>query len=157
MKRPGFWAVVAIVVAIGAAGNAGKDDASTATAPAPTSTVASTSAPAPSTPAPLPPAPTSPVAVAPPTVVPAPTTVAAPVVDFLMPDLVGLDLQTAQNVIQTNGVFLSLSHDLLGSRAQLLDSNWMVCDQNIAAGERVTGEVEGTIDLGVVKREEPCP
>lgn len=38
-----------------------------------------------------------------------------------------------------------------------MDGNWKVCDQNIAAGERVTGEVEGAIDLGVVKLEESCP
>ncbi|QNG35587.1 hypothetical protein F1C76_02280 [Geodermatophilaceae bacterium NBWT11] len=74
-----------------------------------------------------------------------------------MPSLVGLDLQTAQDTIQTFGVFLSVSHDLLGSRNQVLDSNWIVCDQNVAPGQQVTGDVEGGIDLGVVKREETCP
>jgi hypothetical protein len=88
---------------------------------------------------------------------PAPATATAPVVDFAMPDLVGLDLQTAQNVIQGNGVFLSRSHDLLGMRTQVLDSNWVVCTQNIPVGQQVTGDAEGLIDLGVVKREEPCP
>ncbi|GAA4314107.1 hypothetical protein GCM10023162_20340 [Klenkia terrae] len=39
----------------------------------------------------------------------------------------------------------------------MLDSNWIVCDQNVAAGQQVTGEVEGSIDFGVVKREEGCP
>lgn len=68
-----------------------------------------------------------------------------------------MDLQTAQNTVQTYNVFYSVSHDLLGSRNQVLDSNWIVCDQNIAPGERVTGDVEGTIDFGVVKREETCP
>jgi hypothetical protein len=85
------------------------------------------------------------------------TAPAAPAVDFTMPNFVGMDLQTAQNLVQDNGVFLSLSHDLLGSRNQIVDSNWMVCDQNIAAGEHVTGDVEGQIDFGVVKRGEPCP
>jgi hypothetical protein len=74
-----------------------------------------------------------------------------------MPALVGLDLQTAQNVIQGNGVFLSRSHDLLGMRNQVLDSNWVVCTQNIPVGQQVTGDAEGLIDLGVVKREESCP
>lgn len=69
----------------------------------------------------------------------------------------GVDLQTAQNTIQSNGVFMSRSHDLLGMRNQVLDSNWIVCTQNIPAGQQVTAEAEGLIGLGVVKREEPCP
>jgi beta-lactam-binding protein with PASTA domain len=74
-----------------------------------------------------------------------------------MPDVVGMDLQSAQNLIQTYGTFLSRSHDLLGSRSQVLDSNWIVCDQNIPAGQQVPGDAEGLIDLGAVKREESCP
>jgi beta-lactam-binding protein with PASTA domain len=74
-----------------------------------------------------------------------------------MPDVVGMDLQSAQDLIQTFGVFLSVSHDLRGSRNQVLDSNWLVCDQNIPPGQQVSGDVEGKIDLGVVKREESCP
>jgi hypothetical protein len=68
-----------------------------------------------------------------------------------------MDLQSAQDLIQTNGVFFSTSHDLRGSRQQVLDSNWIVCTQNVPAGQQVTGDVEGAIDLGVVKREESCP
>jgi hypothetical protein len=79
------------------------------------------------------------------------------VTSFVMPDVVGIDLQSAQNLIQTNGVFYSKSHDLLGSRNQLVDSNWIVCDQNIPAGQEVTGDAEGANDLGVVKRDESCP
>lgn len=78
-------------------------------------------------------------------------------VDFAMPAVVGMDLQSAQDLIQTNGVFLSLSHDLLGNRHQVLDSGWTVCTQNIPPGQQVTGNAEGVIDLGVVKREESCP
>ena len=74
-----------------------------------------------------------------------------------MPDLVGLDLQSAQNLIQDNGIFLSVSHDLLGNRNQMLDSNWIVCTQNVPVGQQVTGDMEGQIDLGAVKRGEPCP
>jgi hypothetical protein len=74
-----------------------------------------------------------------------------------MPDAVGLNLQSAQNLIQTFGVFLTTSHDLLGARNQLVDSNWMVCDQNVPPGQRVTGDAEGLINFGVVKREEACP
>jgi hypothetical protein len=86
-----------------------------------------------------------------------PTTADVAVVDFVMPDLVGVDLQTAQNTVQGNGVFFSVSHDLRGSRSQMLDSNWIVCTQSVAAGERVTGDVEGEIDFGAVKRGESCP
>ena len=74
-----------------------------------------------------------------------------------MPDVVGTDLQSAQNLIQSHGVFLTVSHDLLGSRNQVLDSNWLVCDQNVPPGQQVTGDAEGQIDFGVVKREELCP
>ncbi|WP_158545877.1 hypothetical protein [Blastococcus sp. TF02A-30] len=68
-----------------------------------------------------------------------------------------MDLQSAQDLIQTYGVFLSVSHDVRGSRNQVVDSNWIVCDQNVPSGQRVTGDVEGLIDLGVVKRGESCP
>jgi hypothetical protein len=82
---------------------------------------------------------------------------AAVVVDFAMPDMVGTNLQVAQNTMQENGVFWSVSHDLLGIRKQVMDGNWQVCDQNVPAGGRVTGQVEGAIDFGVVKLEESCP
>lgn len=81
-------------------------------------------------------------------------------VDFVMPDMRGKNLQDAQNEIQRLGVFFSISHDMLGSRSQLLDSNWQVCDQTPAAGTRITGPAsdwEGKIDFGAVKLEETCP
>jgi hypothetical protein len=82
---------------------------------------------------------------------------AAPIVDFPMPNMVGMNLQVAQNTMQENGVMYSVSHDLLGIRKQVLDGNWLVCDQNIPAGQQVVGDVEGAIDFGVVKLGEPCP
>ena len=90
---------------------------------------------------------------------PASSTAAAPAppATFAMPDFVGLDLQTAQNLVQDNGVFLSVSHDLLGSRNQMVDSNWVVCTQNVPPGQQVATDAEGQIDFGVVKREESCP
>ena len=161
-KRPAVWAVAgALLVGVGI-GNAGEETgeasasatsstsssapSSVAVAPAPapvTVTVTETPAPVPSSPSPSP--------------SPSSASATTPVVDFAMPDLVGLDLQTAQNLIQQNGVFLSRSHDLLGMRNQVLDSNWVVCTQNIPVGQQVTGDAEGLIDLGVVKREESCP
>jgi hypothetical protein len=92
------------------------------------------------------------VAVAPST---AATTAAG--VDFPMPDMTGQVLQDAQDGMQSLGVLFSVSHDALGSRHQVLDRDWKVCDQNIPAGQQVTGNVEGQIDFAVVKLSEVCP
>ncbi|MGY1805039.1 PASTA domain-containing protein [Blastococcus sp. SYSU D00922] len=137
-----------VVGAIGSAVGGGSEETSTS-APA-TATVTETVPAAPETPAAVAP---TPEAVAP----PAATTPATPIVDFAMPDFVGMDLQSAQDLLQANGVWVSISHDLVGSRNQMLDSNWIVCDQNVPAGQRVTGDVEGQIDFGAVKRGEGCP
>ena len=157
-KRPAVWAVAgALLVGVGI-GNAGEE-----TGEASASATSSTSSSAPSSvavavaPAPAPVTVTVTETPAPVPSSPSPSSATTPVVDFAMPDLVGLDLQTAQNLIQQNGVFLSRSHDLLGMRNQVLDSNWVVCTQNIPVGQQVTGDAEGLIDLGVVKREESCP
>ncbi len=172
-QRPWF-AVLALFLVVGVIGSAVDREDETSPAAAETSSTSPSPQPV-APPTTVPPAPVAPQTTAAPTTVPPttvppttvppttvpPTTVppppAAPVVDFAMPAVVGMDLQSAQNLIQTNGVFLSLSHDLLGSRNQVLDSNWIVCTQNIPPGQQVTGDVEGAIDLGVVKREEFCP
>ena len=81
-------------------------------------------------------------------------------VDFAMPNLVKTNLQDAQNAVQELGVFFSISHDMLGSRNQALDSNWKVCTQTPAAGTQITGpasEFEGKFDFGSVKLTEDCP
>lgn len=81
-------------------------------------------------------------------------------IDFVMPDLVGKDLQTAQDEIQTHGIFYSKSHDLRGSRSQFVDSNWEVCTEFPVAGTHIKGvdeDWEGKIDFGVVKIGEGCP
>lgn len=101
--------------------------------------------------------PPSPAAAA--TQAPAPTEPPA-TVDFAMPNLVGANLQDAQNAIQELGVFYTISHDMLGSRSQMLDSNWQVCEQEPAAGTQISGpakQFEGTIDFGAVKLTEKCP
>ena len=114
------------------------------------------------------PPPEAPVSVAP---APEPTAVepveatvatpeAAPTVDFAMPEFRGVNLQDAQDRVQELGVFFSVSHDMRGSRSQLLDSNWQVCDQTPVAGTRITGPTadwEGKIDFGVLKLTESCP
>ncbi len=157
-KRPAVWAVAgALLVGVGI-GNAGEEtgEASASATSSASSSAPSSVAVAP-TPAPVTVTVTETPAPVPSSSAPAPAPATTPVVDFAMPGLVGLDLQTAQNLIQQNGVFLSRSHDLLGMRNQVLDSNWVVCTQNIPVGQQVIGDAEGAIDLGVVKREESCP
>lgn len=92
---------------------------------------------------------------------PAPDTPAAPraAQEWTMPDLVGANLQNAQDQIQalTGGaIFFTDSHDLGGGdRNQVLDANWKVCSQNVGPGAPVTSTAQ--IDFGVVKLDESCP
>jgi hypothetical protein len=88
---------------------------------------------------------------------PSPTTGGSTGVSFRMPDMRGQVLQDAQNALHADGVFYSRSHDLLGSRHQVLDRDWKVCSQNVPAGQQITGNAEGAIDFGVVKLSETCP
>jgi hypothetical protein len=78
---------------------------------------------------------------------------------WVMPNLVGTTLQAAQDQVQAvtaGGVYFTGSHDLGGQdRSQVLDRNWQVCTQNIAAGAALTAE--SRVDLGVVKLGETCP
>lgn len=77
---------------------------------------------------------------------------------FTMPNEVGHVLQDAQDDLQRvsgNPVYYSKSHDLIGSRHQILDRDWQVCSQNIAAGATVSES--DTVDFGVVKLSENCP
>ncbi len=116
--------------------------------------------PAPPPPTPPPVSATSAVVVPSPLTGPSPTVVIATAgpTSWTMPDLVGSNLQDAQNAIQTLTGFeiaLTRSHDETGAgREQLLDRNWIVCSQNIPAGEEIT---RGTrIDFGAVKDNERC-
>lgn len=74
-----------------------------------------------------------------------------------MPNEIGKVLQDAQNDLHSNGVSYSKSHDLFGSRHQVLDRDWEMCSQNVPAGQRVSGNAEGVIDFGVVRLSEACP
>jgi hypothetical protein len=77
---------------------------------------------------------------------------------FTMPNEVGHVLQDAQDDLQRvsgNPVYISKSHDLIGSRHQILDRDWQVCSQNIAADATVSES--DTVDFGVVKLSENCP
>lgn len=76
-----------------------------------------------------------------------------------MPNLIGMDLQGAQDAIQslTDGeVWFSSSTDLTGKgRAQISDRNWQVCSSTPPAGAKFT--VSTKIDFGVVRVSEDCP
>ena len=113
------------------------------TTESPVTAPVTTPAPA-TTPAPTP-APTQP-----PTPAPAPQ-------QALMPEVVCMNLQQAQDYIQTFGVFYSRSEDATGrGRMQVLDSNWQVVGQYPAPG---TPFGEGDAVLSVVKYGEspnPC-
>ncbi|MDG4663703.1 hypothetical protein [Mycobacterium sp. 236(2023)] len=111
-----------------------------------TSTVA---APTPvQTPAPAPPAATVEQAAPP----------AAPA-SWTMPNLIGRDLQAAQDAIQalTNfEVSFSTSTDLTGQgRAQIMDRNWQVCSSSPSPGAALTTNTP--VDFGVVRDSESCP
>ena len=73
-----------------------------------------------------------------------------------MPNLVGENLQDAQDELQSLGSFLMDQVDATGEdRWQLLDSNWYVCSQKPAAGKKVS--LAAIVKLYVVKIEESCP
>ena len=78
---------------------------------------------------------------------------------WTMPNLIGMDLQGAQDAIQslTRGtVWFSGSTDLTGKgRAQIVDRNWQVCTSTPAPGATFTTST--TIDFGVVRDTEKCP
>lgn len=75
---------------------------------------------------------------------------------FLMPALVGANLQDAQDHLQALGSYLMTQNDATGmERFQVLDSGWKVCAQIPAAGATVS--VARMIDLRVVKLDESCP
>jgi hypothetical protein len=74
----------------------------------------------------------------------------------LMPAVVCMNLQDAQDLIQTVGVFYSQSVDATGQgRSQIIDSNWQVVSQTPDIG---TPFGEGDAVLAVVKiGEQPNP
>ncbi|AKS35864.1 PASTA domain-containing protein [Mycolicibacterium goodii] len=78
---------------------------------------------------------------------------------WTMPNLIGMDLQGAQDAIQslTRGqVWFSSSTDLTGQgRAQFSDRNWQVCSSTPPPGARFTADTD--IDFGVVRVSEECP
>jgi hypothetical protein len=96
--------------------------------------------------------------VGPPTTAPAPASGRAGK-QWTMPNLVGRNLQEAQDAMQKltgDPLFLTTSHDATGrNRHQVLDRDWKVCSQSIAAG--TTFVLNAVIDFGAVKQSESCP
>ena len=75
---------------------------------------------------------------------------------ILVPNMVGEDLQLAQDTMQAAGFYILRSHDATGEgRSQVLDRAWKVCDQLPPGGSTVAASQ--FIDFGVVKDEEGCP
>ncbi|AUH70440.1 calcium-binding protein [Gordonia sp. YC-JH1] len=81
---------------------------------------------------------------------------AAPVssaANAIMPNVVCMNLQEAQNEIQRAGVFYSRSNDATGrGRHQIRDRNWVVVAQTPSPGTPIG---EGDAVLSVVKIGEP--
>ncbi len=75
-----------------------------------------------------------------------------------MPDLVGRNLQGAQDAIQSltgYGIAVTTSSDATGAgRLQVVDRNWRVCAQSVAAGTTITAGT--SIEFSAVKLEERC-
>lgn len=71
-------------------------------------------------------------------------------------DFVGMELQTAQDAAQGDGIHALDSTDATGQgRMQLLDRNWTVCAQTPAAGE--TMSTDDTLTFDTVKSSEGRP
>ena len=155
-RKVPWWAWTAVgLLGVGAVGCAAEKTDSTrpvASSVKSLSTSGSTSE-APVTSAPIPPVPTVPSA----TAANNPFGGNSPE-DFLVPDVMCMNLQQAQDEIQDHGVFLSESQDATGQgRMQINDSNWQVVAQSPAPG---TPFGEGDALLSVVKYGEgpnPCP
>lgn len=74
---------------------------------------------------------------------------------FTMPELVGMNLQDAQDSLQAVGSYFLDQTDASGQgRMQVDDDNWQVCTQDPAAGIEV--DITATVQLGSVKLDESC-
>jgi hypothetical protein len=162
MHRPASFVLVALIALAACGGDdaatsattvdatsAGTVATATADATAPT-TVLTTSTTATSTTMSPPPTTTVPTTSTAPAVAP-------PAAEALMPSVMCMNLQDAQDTIQRAGVFYSRSEDATGrGRNQVLDSNWQVVAQNPSPGAPIG---EGDAVLSVVKYGEtsPCP
>jgi hypothetical protein len=75
---------------------------------------------------------------------------------FVMPRVVGMNLQFAQDLLSRQGNYSSEPQDSSGeSRFIIIESNWKVCKQSVAAGKRIS--MLHPIILNAVKLAEVCP
>ncbi|MET9019017.1 PASTA domain-containing protein [Actinopolymorpha sp. NPDC004070] len=73
----------------------------------------------------------------------------------LLPDLVGMGLQSAQEAARGAGFANLISHDALGrGRREILDRSWRVCGQSPAPGRWAR---DSPVDLGAVRLGERSP
>jgi hypothetical protein len=74
---------------------------------------------------------------------------------FTMPKVVGMNLQLAQDLLQSKGSYILDQEDFKGlNRFQINDSNWKVCKQSPAPGKSVP--VSTVVTLYSVKLTEGC-
>lgn len=75
---------------------------------------------------------------------------------FVMPDFRGMNLQLAQDTLQSLGSYLLDQEDASGlGRVQILDSGWQVCGQSPPAGAETP--IESLVVLSSVRVDESCP
>lgn len=80
---------------------------------------------------------------------------ATPIEKFIMPNVVGMNLQLAQDVLQSKGSYIMDQVDYKGlMRIQVIDSNWKVCKQSPAPGKSVL--TSAVVTLSSVKLSERC-
>lgn len=74
---------------------------------------------------------------------------------FTMPNVTGMNLQLAQDLLQSKGSYLMDQTDAKGlGRFQILDSNWKVCRQSPSPGSKITTST--LVTLASVKLIESC-
>jgi ABC-type Fe3+-hydroxamate transport system substrate-binding protein len=77
-------------------------------------------------------------------------------VTFVMPNLVGKNLQAAQDDLQALGSYLLDQQDATGAhRITVIDSDWKVCSQKPKRGATVP--IVAMVQLAAVKLKESCP
>ena len=80
----------------------------------------------------------------------------AAVETFVMPKVTGMNLQFAQDLLQSKGSYLMDQEDASGlGRFQIIDSAWKVCSQSPSAGKKVPTST--MVVLKSVKLTESCP
>lgn len=78
-----------------------------------------------------------------------------PEAKFTMPQVVGMNLQSAQDLLQLKGSYILDQVDHKGLlRVQVLDSNWKVCKQSPASGKVILAST--VVTLSSVKLTERC-